>query len=206
MFRHGKTKKPLRVGIYAGTFDPVHAGHIAFALQAIETANLDEVVFLPERRPRYKTGVEHFGHRVAMLHRAVRPHPKLSVAEMVERHFTVARTLPRLQTTFKGAELVLLVGSDVAVSIPHWEKSPKLLASMELAVGLRSDMMPDEMQRIINAWQVKPKAMTTIASYVPHASSRNIREAIRANRYTSGLLQSVVQYARHNWLYVHLPK
>lgn len=40
-----------RIGIYSGSFNPVHAGHIAFALQALESANLKTIYFLPERRP-----------------------------------------------------------------------------------------------------------------------------------------------------------
>ena len=47
-----------RIGIYAGTFDPVHAGHVAFALQSLEAAKLDRVYFLPERRPRGKRQVK----------------------------------------------------------------------------------------------------------------------------------------------------
>src|SRR5581483_3364510 len=86
-----------RIGIYSGVFDPVHAGHIGFALQAVERAGLDKVYFLPERRPYHKQGVEHFGHRVAMLKRATRPHPALSVLELEDISFTVERTLPKLQ-------------------------------------------------------------------------------------------------------------
>ena len=43
------------VGIYSGTFDPVHTGHVAFALEAAQVANLQKVVFLPEETPREKT-------------------------------------------------------------------------------------------------------------------------------------------------------
>jgi cytidyltransferase-like protein len=67
-----------RIGIYSGTFDPVHAGHMAFALQAMQEAKLDRLYFLPERRPRYKQGVEHFAHRVAMLERAILKNQALS--------------------------------------------------------------------------------------------------------------------------------
>jgi nicotinate-nucleotide adenylyltransferase len=68
-----------RIGIYSGTFDPVHSGHISFALQSLKAAKLDKVYFLPERRPRNKQQVEHFGHRVAMLKRAIKPYPEFNV-------------------------------------------------------------------------------------------------------------------------------
>src|SRR3982750_4185468 len=99
-----------RIGIYAGVFDPVHAGHIAFALQAGDKARLDKIYFLPERRPRHKQGVEHFGHRVAMLKRASKPHTKLDVLELEDISFNMERTLPRLQKKLKGEQLVFLFG------------------------------------------------------------------------------------------------
>src|SRR4051812_40769392 len=84
--------KSKRIGIYAGTFNPVHTGHVAFALQAVKEANLDEVYFVPERQPRGKAGVEHFGHRVAMLKRALRPYKQFDVLELVDVNMTVNRT------------------------------------------------------------------------------------------------------------------
>ena len=65
-----------RIGIFAGTFDPVHKGHISFALQAIEAAGLDEVVFLPEPRPRHKQSVTDQSHRIAMINLAIKAYPK----------------------------------------------------------------------------------------------------------------------------------
>jgi nicotinate-nucleotide adenylyltransferase len=191
-----------RVGIYAGTFDPVHTGHIAFALQAIEQAGLDEVIFLPERRPRLKTGVEHFGHRVAMLNRAVRPHPKLSVAEIVDARFNVQRTLPRLKKTFPGATLVLLMGSDVAVTMPYWPDSDKLLKACELVIGVRGDESVEAAEAMLASWAILPKASYVCKSYAGHISSRAVRAALQRGQQIHGVLASVTKYARRNWLYV----
>src|SRR4051812_30950138 len=120
-----------RVGIYAGTFDPVHAGHLTFALQALTAAKLDKVYFLPERRPQGKQHVEHFGHRVAMLRRAVKPHPQFEVLELVDVSFSVERTLPELKNLFKASRLVFLFGSDVVARLQDWPKSELLLAESE---------------------------------------------------------------------------
>jgi nicotinate-nucleotide adenylyltransferase len=192
----------LRVGVYAGTFDPVHAGHIAFALQAIEKADLDEVVFMPERRPRFKDGPEHYGHRIAMVKRAIRPHGKLSVLETVEGHFTVKKTLPYLQRIFRDAELVFLVGSDVAEHIPDWYDVDALLAGSELVVGVRGGRSAAAVRGSLEKWQRQPKRLHVFNSYEAGVSSRKVREALRAGSHAKGLLQSVNRYARHNWLYV----
>jgi nicotinate-nucleotide adenylyltransferase len=202
----GVRNKPYRVGIYAGSFDPVHAGHIAFALQAAEEANLDEVIFLPERRPRFKDGPEHFGHRVAMLRHAIKPHAKLQVMEMVDRHFTVKRTLPQLRSVFARAELVFLVGSDVAEFIPDWAGSALLLRSSELVVGVRDDQSTDYISQQLATWEVQPKQSYILLSYAAEVSSGSIRDSLRQGKSAHGLLASVVRYARSNWLYVSLRK
>lgn len=197
-----KTTSKPRIGIYSGTFDPVHEGHIAFALQAIEQANLDEVVFLPERRPRYKQGVEHFGHRTAMLARAIRPHDKLSMLELPDRHFSVKRTLPELRKIFPEAELVCMVGSDVLPHLTSWPEVATLLKSCELLVGVRGDESPNWVTQQIEMLPISPLASHVIPSYAAEVSSGQIRAAIRSNTTARGSLPSVHRYANQNWLYI----
>lgn len=193
-----------RVGIYAGTFDPVHAGHIAFALQAIQSAQLDRVYFLPERRPRHKTGVEHFGHRVAMLNRALRPHPKLKVLETDDISFSIKRTLPRLQQQFGTAKLVLLMGSDVAQHLENWPNANRLFGQCDIVIGLREMQDTQSLLAIIEKWKPQPANIQMIKSYAPDISSHNIREALAARTQVRGLLTSVARYSNRHWLYVSL--
>lgn len=193
-----------RVGIYAGTFDPVHAGHITFALQAIQRANLDEVVFLPERQPRHKSGVEHFGHRVGMLNRAVRPHQRLSVLELTDRHFSVKRTVSLLQRKFPGSQLVFLIGSDVLTYLPQWPDAERLLQSSELVVGVRGKASLKQVKTQVRALPCKPVSSVVLRSQVASASSGQIRAALRRRISAVGCLPSVQRYATQNWLYVSL--
>lgn len=192
----------LRIGIYAGAFDPVHAGHVAFALQAKQAARLDKVVFLPERRPRRKPGVEHYGHRIAMLKAALAPHPDLAVMEVVDRHFTVRRMLPLLQAAFPKAELVFLVGSDAVSAVPHWDHAERLLSAVELVVGVRQAHQSHAVEQIIDGWSKQPRRLIMVNSFAPGVSSTTIRQALRENRSAEGLLHSVRRYARREWLYV----
>lgn len=201
---NAKTNSPLRVGIYAGTFDPVHAGHLSFALQALKAGNLDVIYFLPERRPRNKAGVEHFGHRVAMLKRAVKPHRRLQVLELEDVSFTTRTTMPRLKSRFPGAQLVLLVGSDIAVDMQQWPHINQLFKQTELVVGIRSADKLKGVEGFIKNWQLQPKACTVIESYAATVSSRSIREALQRRQYVPGLLRSVQHYSNLNWLYVTL--
>jgi len=196
--------KPKRIGIYAGTFDPVHAGHISFALQAVKAAGLDKVYFLPERRPRNKRHVEHFGHRVAMLRRAAAPHPQFDVLEMPDVSFSVKRTLPHLEAEFEGGQLVFLFGSDVLHNLQDWPQFDRLIKQNELVIGLREKDNRQKLRSIIEAWPVEPKAVTMFMSYAPDVSSGRVRAALRQHRPAPGLLTSVERYSDRHWLYVSL--
>ncbi|MDB5175729.1 MAG: Cytidyltransferase-related protein [Candidatus Saccharibacteria bacterium] len=191
-----------RIGIYAGTFDPVHAGHIGFALQAMEFAGLDRIYFLPERRPRTKPGVEHFAHRVAMVKRACRPYPYFKVMELVDVSFSTERTLPKLLKEFDGAQLAFLFGSDVIAHLPSWPNVQRLLKTAELVIGVRSDQDQTSLQQQISAWKDQPVAVTMFESYAADVSSGKIREGLRDKKSVPGLLHSVAHYSNRNWLYV----
>ena len=193
-----------RVGIYAGVFNPVHAGHVTFALQAMEQAGLDKLYFLPERQPRHKPGVEHFAHRVAMLKRAARPHPQFDVLELPDINFSVQRTLPRLQKLFPGSQLVFLFGSDAITNLPQWPHAARLLQRCELVVGLRTEAEHLKVLEAITNWPVQPKALLVFPSYAPDVSSGKIRDALRRRQSVKGILKSVERYSDHHWLYVSL--
>lgn len=194
-----------RVGIYAGTFNPIHAGHIGFALQAKQAAKLDEVCFLPERHPRQKVGAEHYGHRVAMINKAIAPYAAFSIGELPDINFTVKKTLPELENRHKGCQLVLLVGSDVIPHLGTWEYSERLLKSVELVVGLRSGDKEQAIKSSIEALPVVPQEVYLFQSYGDDISSTNIRNALLAREYTKGLLSSVQHYTNKHWLYVSVP-
>ncbi|MBC7546188.1 hypothetical protein H7171_00405 [Candidatus Saccharibacteria bacterium] len=193
-----------RIGIYAGVFDPVHAGHIAFGLQALQAAQLDKLYFVPERRPYYKSGVEHYAHRVGMLNKACAPHRKFGVVELSDMSLTIKRTLPQLRHRFAGAELVFIFGSDAIASLPMWPHAERFLQSTEFLIGVRSGHDTAAVSDMIRSWPTQPKKFSVIESYAPHVSSTSIREALRERGSAAGLLASVARYSDRHWLYVSL--
>jgi nicotinate-nucleotide adenylyltransferase len=200
--KEARVSSELRIGIYSGTFDPVHSGHISFALQALKTAHLDKIYFLPERLPRYKPSVEHYGHRVAMLRRALAPYPKLSILELEDHRFSVRRTLNKIRQHLPNSQLVLMVGSDVVFGFKDWPDINELMTSCELIVGLRGQQPTRNILETFTATPLFPKKLTLLTSAKPHVSSRRIRHAISQGMTTAGLLTSVHGYARSQWLYV----
>ncbi len=70
----------MRIGIFGGTFDPVHMGHLILAEQCRTTANLDEVWFVPSSQPPHKSsGITRFDQRCEILELAIAGHPSFRV-------------------------------------------------------------------------------------------------------------------------------
>jgi|SRR5665213_2003621 len=193
-----------RIGIYSGSFDPVHLGHITFALQAIEAAHLKKVYFLPERQPVDKSNVEHFGHRVAMIKSAIKPHSKLALLELDDRTFSVNKTLPKLKNKFSGSDLIFMVGSDKVKSMPSWPNIDKLLYTTDVLIGIRKGDTIEQITEDTLSWPKPP--VNVLISYSPEVQSTDIRKSLENGEPANGLLKSVAAYIRKNWLYISLKK
>lgn len=195
-------EKEQRIGIYAGTFDPVHAGHIAFALQAQKATKLDKVYLVPERQPRGKRHVTHFAHRVAMIRRATKPYASITALELEDKSFTIDHTLPRLKQRFPQSRLVFMCGSDVLSHMPDWPRIEQLLLSVELVIGKREQETQAIIQNAVNHLPTKPLAVTIVQTHAADVSSSQVRQALRERRGVHGLLASVRAYAGQEWLYL----
>ncbi len=129
-----------KIGIYSGSFDPIHVGHIEFALEAIEEMALDKVFFLPDVMARGKSTLSAIEAREAMIRLGIESYPKLKLLLLDDEVFTVSYTLPKLQSRFEGSELVFLMGSDIVHGFTYrWDGLKELLQNVSLAVGLRAD-------------------------------------------------------------------
>lgn len=128
-----------KIGIYPGTFDPVHPGHISFAKETLLHCHLDRIIFIPETSPRGKTSVTALSERLELLRYMLEEPAHLEALHIMSSPFTVTHTLPELQQLFPQAELTLLIGSDIVHTFDHrWEGLDELFKTMPLAIGLRS--------------------------------------------------------------------
>lgn len=189
-----------RIGIFSGVFDPVHDGHIQFALAAAKQAKLDEVYFLLEVKPRRKTGVTHLAHRLAMIILTIAKQPNLNLLDLPDRQLMVAKTLPRLKQKFKNDELFYLIGADMLEHLPDWPLVDKLLESMTLIIGLRQNDSQAEVDKVMA--QLPANDYIVLKSPKPKISSAAIRQALMAGKQAPGLNSAVLKYIKANWLYV----
>lgn len=126
------------VGIYPGTFDPIHDGHIAFAEAARREYELEKVVFFPENAPRGKIDVTNLERRLAYIKARIDDAQALETRILRVARFDVESTLSLLEDMYPDARLVLLMGSDVAMRLAEWPEVERLLARVEIVVGMRT--------------------------------------------------------------------
>lgn len=121
----------MRLGIFGGTFDPVHLGHLLLAECAREQARLEEVWFVPAATPPHKQQrvLTNATHRVEMLELAVAGHPNFRVSLVeIERggvSYTVD-TLRSIRARHPGAELFLILGADSLEELHTWREAAEI--------------------------------------------------------------------------------
>lgn len=184
-----------KVGVYPGTFDPVHNGHVAFAQAAIDRLSLDGVYILPERNPR-KTRVTSYAHRLSLLELALEPHGDIRVLELPSERFTIESTLPEIQALLPDAELVFLIGSDIVPRLAEWPDIDRLLDLCELVVGLRSNDNQETITAQLTRLGRHARFVLVDSPKSDHASSE-----VRSIGKHDTLDPSVASYIKENNLY-----
>ncbi len=137
-----------RVGIFGGTFDPPHHGHLILAECALYELALDEIIFAPVGAPPHKLTETRIttDQRVEMTRIAIadNPHFKLSLADVNRPapHFTVD-LLKILHHEMPDDTLVFLMGADSLHDLPHWDRPSELVLYAELGVMNRMKIALD---------------------------------------------------------------
>jgi nicotinate-nucleotide adenylyltransferase len=176
----------MRLGIFGGTFDPVHYGHLLLAEQCREQCRLDEVWFLPAGIPPHKQSraIAPGNARVEMLEFAVAGHPSFRIdrRELVRNgpSYTV-ETLGELQAEDPSRELYFLVGADSLSDFPTWREPSRILELAMLAVVNRVDAPPcplDGIRQALGAGAEQRIQFVTIPGI--GLSSSDIRRRIRS--------------------------
>lgn len=138
----------MKIGLFGGSFDPIHRGHVAGAEAARRAAGLDRVLFVPTARPPHKPGrrLAPALARYAMAELAVLDHQDLEVSAVElggDAPAYTIETLERLRAERPGDELWLVVGSDSLAELHTWRRFPDLLAGYPVAVLVRPGHEPE---------------------------------------------------------------
>jgi nicotinate-nucleotide adenylyltransferase len=180
----------VKVGIFGGTFDPIHFGHLRPAAAVAAAIPLDRVIFVPAHRAPGKEAVAPApdGHRVAMLALALegRPDFTVSLAE-IERGGTsyTVDTLRAFRRALPGDELYFLLGTDALAGFDRWREPEEILHLATLAAFVREPHEPDVVER--SPWLAAHRGSVLIFDSVRvKISSTDVRRSAAAGEPLSG--------------------
>jgi nicotinate-nucleotide adenylyltransferase len=191
----------LRVGIFGGTFDPIHLGHLLLAELTHEALGLDRVVFVPARVPPHKGDASAAPqHRLRMTDLAVRDNPHFEVSDVEIRRdgpsYTV-ETLRRLREEHPaGTEHYLLMGADSARDLESWRDHEEILRGSTVVVMGRPGVERHQLPEPVSAHA------TVVPTPLLEISSTEIRRRVRDGatiRYL--VVEPVERYIRSQGLY-----
>lgn len=207
------SSNPAPLGLFGGTFDPPHNGHLHIAHTALATLPVANIRWIPSGDPGHRAAAPGAagGHRLAMVRLAVAQEPRFSVddAEIASAvpTFTVP-TLERLRTAL-GAHrpLILISGADSFLSLPHWLRWQEVFSFAHIAVAARPGftLSQDAMDPALRAEFTRrttdcaelartPAGQIALFALPPlPVSATAIRERLRRGERTADLLPAAVQ-------------
>jgi nicotinate-nucleotide adenylyltransferase len=188
------------IGLFGGSFDPVHNAHLALARHALDELALDQLCWVPTgqawQKPRELTAAV---HRLAMLERAVADAPRHRIDGCELRRSGPSYTLDtvrELQARHSAAQWFLIIGQDQFAQLHTWHGFVDLLQRVTLAVALRpgAALVADARVQAADRRELKLPAMAV--------SSTDIRQRIAAGLDIGALVPpAVAQYIHHHRLY-----
>lgn len=175
----------MRIGIFGGTFDPIHMGHLILAEQCRQQAGLDQVWFMPAAHPPHKAGagLTRFEQRCDMIELATAGHSAFRLERLEQQlpapSFT-AKTLAEFHRLHPGNELHLLMGSDGLPDLPGWYEPRQVIEQAGLIVVPRPGVMLWTAERLALALGLDAAAIRLrfVACPLIEISSRELRRAI----------------------------
>lgn len=188
----------MRLGLFGGSFDPPHVGHLLVAGDAHEALRLDRVVFIPTGVQPLKAGraVASAEHRLAMVRLLVGADPRFTV-DPVETDrpglsFTVD-TLSEFADRHRGAELFLLVGADVPRAFARWREPERIVELATVVVLHRAEDADGENESGEEPGAIHlRKRLTFLSTRRIDISSTEIRARLRSGRPIHGFVPDAV--------------
>jgi nicotinate-nucleotide adenylyltransferase len=156
-----RKKKPKRLGLFGGTFNPIHYGHLRSAEEVVEALDLNQIWFIPAALPPHKApaDVTPFEVRLAMTRLAVGRHPRLSVSDVEGRRPGKSYSIETLRH-FRGefgpqGELYFILGMDAILEIASWKDYRELFTLSHFVVLERPGYDRDRLGELLKR-QVHP--------------------------------------------------
>ncbi|MCH2312121.1 MAG: nicotinate-nucleotide adenylyltransferase [Nisaea sp.] len=196
-----------KIGIFGGTFDPIHNGHIYKAEEALAKLNLDELIWVVAGNPWMKSRepLSAAKHRLEMVNIAIQGKAKMKLTDIeVNRKgptYTID-TLKDLTNRNPGDELVLLVGSDLIQEFDQWKYPDEILSLSKLAVFTRKTTVKDTW-KMTDFYKTKGHKLEVLCGPIIDISSTAIRDRVISKASISEYVPKAIEkYIIENKLYL----
>jgi nicotinate-nucleotide adenylyltransferase len=196
----------VRLGIFGGTFNPPHLGHLICAQEAYVQLRLDCVMLMPARIPPHKAVDDEPGpeHRLELCRLAVAGDPRFAVSDLEMRRegpsYTLD-TLRELHTQHPDTELFLIVGGDVAAGLPHWHEPERVLSLATPAIAKRRGTPRASIDEALGKLRGGDRASFFRMPRVGFSSTM-VRERVRSNEPIRYIVpDGVAEYIHEHGLY-----
>ena len=191
----------MKIGLYFGTFNPIHVGHLIIANHMAENSDLEQIwlVVTPHNPHKQKSTLLDDYQRLHLVHLATEDYPKIKPSDiefkLAQPNYTV-HTLAHLKDHFPQHEFSLIMGEDNLNSLHKWKNFEYILENHDLYVYPRVSVN-DENNDLLNHARVHK-----VAAPIVEISSTFIRENIKNKKNFRPLLpEKVWEYIDHNNLY-----
>ena len=143
----------MNLGVFGGTFNPIHAAHLRLAEEVREQIGLERVLFVPSADPPHKrTELVSASHRFRMVELALASNPRFETLDLelgrAGPSYTID-TLRELAQRYPGSRLWFLMGSDTLAELDTWRDPDGVLAAADLAVVTRGPAEPTSLRSIL---------------------------------------------------------
>ena len=135
----------MKIGVYGGSFDPIHVGHVFLAEQILKDADLDKILFVPAKAQYFKS--HHFAsfkERCEMVLEAIKDNKKFELC-VYNNHgnTTTYDTMEYLSQKYPDDEFYFIIGTDELESLETWDKIDKIHEYCSFIVGVRKEANQD---------------------------------------------------------------
>ena len=199
----------MKIGIYGGTFNPIHNGHIHVLSEFQSRLELDKLLIIPTYKPPHKRGgqLASAGQRLEMCRLAVESFDDAMEVSDIEvkrkgKSYTID-TLCELELKYPGAKLIMLMGEDMFTTLNSWYKAKEIFEKAEICVAPRSSEGLSRLEELRERFITEYKADICFAD-IPYlnVSSTQIRQRIQAGEGIKDLVPlQVEEYIMENKIY-----
>lgn len=191
-----------RIGLFGGSFDPIHAGHLYLALQLQERYSLNEVWCFPATQAAFKEPiVASYSHRLKMTGLAIGSIPGFKILDLdQDLRYTIHVVDALLDLYPQGKQFYLLLGEDLVAHFDKWKSAEELVKKVPLLIGRRahSSLSLPQSPRLKEAIE---KGLTD--THTMDISSSEVRQRLKQGLYCGHLLHAkVVEYIKEYELYL----